>query len=129
MRLHYIIPIDPVACQRARVNTRTNRLYTPQKTRDFKEAIQFYIRQEKELIDEPVVLTAKFYFKRPKRRIIHGNIKTTKPDLDNLIKGVQDALNGHVWRDDALVWSYGLGTGKYYDTTPRVELWIDKMTP
>ncbi len=29
--------------------------------------------------------------------------KTTRPDLDNLVKNVLDALNGVCWRDDASV--------------------------
>lgn len=29
-----------------------------------------------------------------------GQYKRTKPDIDNLIKTVLDAANGHLWNDD-----------------------------
>ena len=34
--------------------------------------------------------------------------RTAKPDLDNIIKGIQDALNKVAWRDDAQVVQYGV---------------------
>ena len=52
----------------------------------------------------PVHLHVEFIFLRPKSVSVKKRPKhTVKPDLDNLIKSVQDALNGLVWRDDAQV--------------------------
>lgn len=38
--------------------------------------------------------------KRPMPRVPH----VKKPDSDNLIKAVKDALTGILWRDDCQVW-------------------------
>lgn len=45
---------------------------------------------------------------------------TTKPDLDNVIKAIMDALNGVVWQDDKQV--VGLSVTKYYSEKPQVDM-------
>ena len=56
----------------------------------------------------PVEVEIAFYFQRPsnktwKTRPMPLEVKTTKPDLDNLAKAVMDSLNGVAWVDDAQV--------------------------
>jgi len=46
--------------------------------------------------------------------------KTTRPDLDNSIKGFKDAVRGIVYRDDKQVVSYG-HCAKVYGDRPRLE--------
>jgi Holliday junction resolvase RusA-like endonuclease len=68
-----------------------------------------------DLLDGPVRLVVRFYFARPK-----GHYSTSKagglkasapelhsqsPDLDKLIRCLNDALTGIVFRDDKQVWS------------------------
>jgi Holliday junction resolvase RusA-like endonuclease len=51
---------------------------------------------------------------------IAGAIRPTKrPDLSNIIKQVEDALNGVVFRDDALIVEYGR-IRKVYSTHPKL---------
>ena len=45
-----------------------------------------------------------------------------RPDVDNLVKGVKDALNGYVYKDDSQVSQ--LFTTKKYSKTPRIEISI-----
>lgn len=45
---------------------------------------------------------------------------TTKPDIDNTVKAVFDALNGVVWKDDVQV--VDLQLTKRYSASPRVEV-------
>ena len=79
--------------------------------------------------DAPIVIEACFFLPRPKYHYdSKGQIKarfvtarpTGKPDLSNVIKGLEDALNGIVWADDSLIVGYG-DSGKHYaDTAPHI---------
>ena len=57
-----------------------------------------------------------------------GEIRpTTRPDLSNLLKHIEDCLTvAGFWHDDKQVVSYLPGTGKYYSTRPRWEIEIVK---
>jgi Holliday junction resolvase RusA-like endonuclease len=84
-------------------------------------------------IGAALVASFMFVFPRPasvsvKKRPNH----TVKPDLDNLIKGVKDALRGVVYHDDAQIVEYGGVTGKQYATDgnrPFVAIRIWERTP
>lgn len=64
-----------------------------------------------------------FYIKRPVRLLAKKNgddpfPHICKPDLDNLLKTVLDALTGYAWRDDSQVW---FGTcRKFYTGVSRL---------
>lgn len=52
--------------------------------------------------------------------------KTTKPDLtDNLMKGTMDALNGIVFKDDAIIAE--VESSKIYGLVPRIELTFSEL--
>lgn len=81
-----------------------------------------------------IKLSVWFCMKRPK--IHHGTGKnkgvvkssaptyhTKKPDVDNLVKFVMDALNKAFWKDDSQVCS--LIAVKLYDQKPRTVIQID----
>lgn len=48
-----------------------------------------------------------------------------KPDIDNVVKAVLDALNGVAYRDDTQV--VELHVRKSYSEKPRVEVSIEKI--
>lgn len=78
--------------------------------------------------DAPISLHVVFYHPRPKRlmrkRDPDGPIPhIVKPDNDNSIKAVKDALNGILWRDDCLIWDESVR--KFYHEKggrPRTEI-------
>lgn len=82
-------------------------------------------------LHQPLILEVRFYFPRPlrlqTRKAPDGPIPhTARPDLDNLLKAVQDALNGLAWTDDALICGYRMA-GKWYvekGNCPRTEMLI-----
>lgn len=50
----------------------------------------------------PLGLSVMFVFERPQSRLKEDS-HIIKPDCDNLVKGVQDALNGIAWHDDSQI--------------------------
>lgn len=97
--------------------------------------------QGRPLIVEPVELTIRFYFARPAAHFGSGRnasllkpsaprIHAQSPDLAKLIRCLEDALTGVVWRDDKQVARYGEGTGRYWATTNEMaEVTIKVLHP
>lgn len=85
-------------------------------------------------IEGPIFLRAVFVFPRPKRliwksRAMPRERHASKPDVDNALKSVKDALTGLLWRDDAQVCS--VKASKWYasgDESPRVEISIEALS-
>ena len=48
---------------------------------------------------------------------------TTKPDIDNLVKGIKDSLSKFLWYDDSQVTE--LVARKLYSDNPRAEVTIE----
>jgi Holliday junction resolvase RusA-like endonuclease len=105
----------PVPKARARA-TKGGHHYTPVKTvvyeRLIKTAAICVMAEAKQvMLNVPVTLCVTFEMPIPKsysakKRVecLNGDIQhTSKPDLDNLIKSVSDALNGVVYKDDSYV--------------------------
>jgi Holliday junction resolvase RusA-like endonuclease len=59
--------------------------------------------------------------RKKQERALSGFLRpTSRPDTDNYIKSVQDALNGIVWKDDSQV--VALIADKWYSDKPRIEI-------
>ncbi len=106
--------------------------YDPAKSRSYKaivrdEAIKY--KPDKPL-EGPLALSVMVYKSIPKslskkrtQQALEGELRPiTKPDLDNVIKGIKDSLKGIIWRDDSQV--IALQAGKWYSDRPRVEVTI-----
>lgn len=89
------VPGDPVGKGRPRAS-RQGRVYTPGKTRAWERDAADLIGARwhgLEPLDEPVAVTVRAVKARPKRITAPGRqLRTTKPDLDNVIKAAIDAL-------------------------------------
>lgn len=115
--MKFTVPGNPVGMQRARVFTdfRTGKIRacSPQKSTDFKARIAFFARQAGvSILNKPVTLKITVFVPRPKyldkRKILNPLTPIPcdkRPDLDNYIKSVMDALNGIAYRDDGQVCS------------------------
>ena len=64
--------------------------------------------------------------KKFKMRALAGEIRPiTRPDTDNISKGIKDALNGIVYPDDKQIVTEHIE--KWYSDTPRVEIEIERI--
>lgn len=108
-------------------------LYDPIKSRNFKQYVRMVAAQHapRKLITGPVHLnldfyrsTPKKYQTKPKQELIESGqlLPTTKPDIDNLAKGVKDGLSKVIWQDDSQVVS--MNVRKFYSMTPKVVVHI-----
>lgn len=138
--IEFTIPGEPRGKSRPRVVRLKNGVstsYTPDKTVAYEELARQRFRQQWPSEELPfpdktpvcVMITACFSIpksasKKARASMIDGRISPTKkPDVDNVVKIVLDALNGFAWHDDAQV--VDLSVSKIYtDQEPfvRVEL-------
>lgn len=110
------------------------RTIDPPKSRSYKEVVKLVAWQHKpqEPILEPIrlevdvyLMPPKKYHTKPKQTLIaSGELRpTTKPDIENLLKGIMDGMTGIIYRDDSLV--VELVARKFYDLTPRAEVKVE----
>lgn len=137
----FTVPGVPVAKGRPRFQNKGGfiRTYTPEKTERYENLVRLaFINtyDEAEPATGPIELEIIAFFPIPKswsrkkrERALKGEIwKTSRPDLDNIEKAIQDGLNGVAWVDDSQVASKsGI---KLYSDQPRVDItiteWKDK---
>ena len=107
---------DPVGKQRARYAKRGKHVmaYTPDKTRNYEALIKEAAIQamgSNEILETPVNLylyiRAPIPKSLPKKRLescLNGSEKPIKkPDASNVLKSVEDAMNGVVYKDDSQI--------------------------
>lgn len=105
------VPGNIVGKARPRVNTITGRAYTPTKTKDYEYLVEqyFMLKYPKfEPIKNRTKVIIKAYFAVPKsanksqrEEMLKNNISPTKkPDIDNIIKIILDAMNKFAFEDD-----------------------------
>lgn len=132
---HFVIPGEPVGKGRPRF-TRNGHAYTPEATASYQTLVKLeYERQvdaEPFAKGVPLVLTINAMYaipastsKKQRQLMLSGAIfPTKKPDCDNIIKIIADALNGLAYYDDSQLST--VSVVKRYDPMPRVEVWISE---
>lgn len=97
--IQFTIPGKIVPQARPRFDSRTKTTYTPKNSANFKRFVQGHAARHKPsaLITEPIRLTVDIYIQppqdkrtKPKLKLIAEDklLPITKPDLDNLVKGI-----------------------------------------
>lgn len=112
----FTVPGTPVGKGRPKFARRGNFVttYTPEKTASYENLVKVKAQEAmtgKPVIDGAVAVTIWLWVTPPaswsqkkQRAALAGEIKpTSKPDADNCIKGIFDAMNGIVFRDDKQV--------------------------
>jgi Holliday junction resolvase RusA-like endonuclease len=124
--IRFTVPGPAVAWQRT-AKSRGGVLFTHPYTRTY----QREVRQAAEdagaglvMLDGPIALSVKVYRNPPAKRL--GEFwDPRKPDLDNLVKTIADALNGLAYADDAQICQ--LTAWKFFDEPERVEIEIGSL--
>lgn len=136
-----VVAGEPVAQGRPRISTAGGfaRAYDPAKSRNWKQYARLVAQQvmegETTVLCGPVSLSVRVYRQIPKslskkkrQQAIEGMLlPTTKPDLDNYVKGATDAINGIVIKDDSQIVKFHEPFGKWYSDRPRVEIEIKEI--
>jgi Holliday junction resolvase RusA-like endonuclease len=138
MEIRFTIPGAAQAQQRAGATVINGhaRMFEKAESRNYKALVKLIadeVRPE-QLITVAINLAVKVYRqvpksmpKRKRELALAGSLRpTTRPDVKNIIWGIEDALNGIIWADDSQVVGYD-GSGKWYSETPRVEVIIQTI--
>lgn len=109
--------------------------YDPAQSKDYKADLKWQILEQNPcMMQGPVSLIVDFLMPHPQAHYNKKGLKnntphyhTSKPDTDNLIKGLLDAINdtGRIWRDDSQV-AVIMATKKYAEL-PGIKLYIQDM--
>lgn len=114
MKYEFEVPGKIFGKARPRLNSYTGVVYTPTKTKDYEELIRQYFLIKNpgaRTLESRVSVEIKAYFKIPssaskneKEEMLENKISPVKkPDIDNVVKIVLDALNKFVILDDIQV--------------------------
>ena len=124
---------EPVAQGRPRFSRQGGlvKAYDPAKSRDYKQYVRLVASEDapETPVTGAVLLSLKIYRaipksmpKRKRAAALAGRLRpTTKPDVSNVLKGVEDALKGLWYVDDSQIVGYG-ELGKWYGERPRIEI-------
>ena len=98
---------------------------TPEKTRRYEKLIRDswthgLIDAEDVIVHMVFVMPIPKSYSKKKQAALVGASHTKKPDLDNLVKAVLDALNGKAFADDSVISS--ISASKEYGSEPSV--WV-----
>ena len=98
------------------------------KLKDWQHAVQRAAGLKcRQVLTGPILVTIAFQLPRPKSRKKTRH-HTTKPDLDKLIRAINDALTGTAYRDDSQITA--IQASKHYcdgDELPGCVIWLDAV--
>lgn len=89
-------PIEPVPKGRPRFNSRTRTTYTPPQTAKYEKAVRKFLEHEygkREPMDGALLARYEFVVPRPTSAPKKKIYDDRKPDIDNLVKAFQDAMD------------------------------------
>lgn len=134
MKVEFTIDGEPVGKARPRMNTRTGKAYTPDKTRMYEDYIKLLYRSQiKHYFEGYIRLSIKAFYgvaksdsKKKKEDKLSNILRPSKkPDIDNIVKLIADGLNNIAYKDDTQI--VEMQAMKFYSDKPRVEVTIESI--
>ena len=135
--MKFIFNIPPKPQSRPRF-TRHGRPYELKDMKEYKQAIERMTKEQLEcdkLVDMPLSVSIKFYIEPPqyiskvKKNALELKQETMrvfrKPDIDNYVKAILDAMNDIVFKDDGQI--AVLQAEKVYSLNARTEVTIERL--
>lgn len=131
--MRIVIPGEPRGKQRPRFSRRTGATYTPSETVQYEKAVKALAWAAGKPAEGPVSLSVCAMYAIPKSAskaqraaMRDGEIlPQKKPDIDNVVKIIMDALNGAAYKDDKQVVS--VFASKFYDDDPKVIVEVEQV--
>lgn len=135
--ISFTVPGSPVGKQRPRFSRKSGRTYTPEKTVNYETLVRLSYQQQVDAEpferDKPLSLKLEIYQQIPnsvskkKREMMIGKkmLPTKRPDIDNVVKCICDALNMVCFHDDAQI--IKLHVEKYFSEFPEVRVTITEI--
>ena len=132
----FTIPGEPVGKGRPRVVKKGafTQTYTPEKTASYENLVKLEFQRQcnERFSEQQLRMYIKAYFglakgdsKRKRNAKLCGSVRPTKkPDADNILKCVADALNGLAYNDDCQI--VKAVVEKHFAEIPRVEVTIEE---
>lgn len=136
MKITFAVKGEPRGKERPRFGN-SRQVYTPDKTTTYQNQIKFAYYEQcgnvKFTEESQLELFVKAYYKIPKntskkkkQTMLSGEIRPTKkPDGDNILKAVADALNGVCYKDDKCL--IKMSIEKFYSDVPRIEVTVQEV--
>lgn len=137
MRINFTVMGEPKGKGRPRFCRNTGHAITPKDTVNYETLVKMEYTQacgEQMFPDDAMLdMRIKAYYSMPKSAskkrhaaMLSGDIRPTKkPDMDNVIKIIADALNKIAYRDDTQI--VDCQVRKFYSEKPRVEVMIQTI--
>lgn len=134
MKVEFTIDGEPVGKARPRMNTRTGKAYTPDKTRMYEDYIKLLYRSQiKHYFEGYIRLSIKAFYgvaksdskKKKEDKLSNVLRPSKKPDIDNIVKLIADGLNNIAYKDDTQI--VEIAAMKFYSDKPRVEVTIEEV--
>lgn len=137
MRINFTVMGEPKGKGRPRFCRNTGHAITPKDTVNYETLVKMEYTQacgEQMFPDDAMLdMRIKAYYSIPKSAskkrhaaMLDGDIRPTKkPDMDNVIKIIADALNKIAYRDDTQI--VDCQVRKFYSEKPRVEVMIQTI--
>lgn len=119
------IDVNPVPCPRPRVSKRGHAYY-PAKYKHYKVELGEAIAAawgDRSPLDGSVEIVVDFHVEPPKK----SKLTHPKPDIDNYVKGLFDAMNGVVFNDDCQVIKV-TATKQWADSPSDVGMYVEVIS-